>query len=275
MEHQRSVATRFSSAAATYGQHAVVQTEAARILADLVAKLTPSARILEIGCGTGILTAKLVRLLPDAVIHAIDVAPAMVAKAQERLAGAGRVFWVVGDIGSMRGERPYDMVVSNSSLHWVVPLSAVVKSAAQLLAPGGHFAFSIMIKGTLGELRAVRERIAPHKIPPWHLPTAEEVLDSLRESGLELLYEKRSSSRIEFPSAADFLRCIHDQGLTGGRFSNAGISLNRTELRKLVSGYNENYKSKRSGVFATYEVMYVVAAAEHLLVRCHPERSGA
>ena len=55
MEHQRSVAAHFSSAAATYDQHAVVQTEAAGILADLAARLTPTYPTLVVspqGAGT-------------------------------------------------------------------------------------------------------------------------------------------------------------------------------------------------------------------------------
>ena len=69
MNHHRAVAARFSAAAATYDSHAEVQNEIAGKVAEIVGKLTPPTRVLEVGCGTG---AILSGLTTRAVVHGLD-----------------------------------------------------------------------------------------------------------------------------------------------------------------------------------------------------------
>jgi hypothetical protein len=116
-----------------------------------------------------------------------------------------------------------------------------------------------MIEGTLAELHAARREVAPGKEAQSKLPSENEVVRSLKGADFEIASQERTSSRIQFPSAAAFLKCLHEQGLTGGRFSRAGAQLTRADLRKLVSSYDSNYKDGIGGVYATYEILYVVA----------------
>jgi SAM-dependent methyltransferase len=63
-----------------------VQDELARALALVALPETP--RVLEIGCGSGVLTAALVQVLPTALITAVDLNDALLAEARARLGGA-------------------------------------------------------------------------------------------------------------------------------------------------------------------------------------------
>jgi malonyl-CoA O-methyltransferase len=236
-----------------------VQNEIAGKVAEIVGKLTPPARVLEVGCGTGALTVALARALPDAFFVAVDPVPAMIDMAQARLSGTGRVLWVVGDLDSVRLGRPFDLVASSSSIHWITPLDMAFKNIGAVLNNGGHLVFSIMLAGTLAELRAARERAAPGKAVPALLPSREQVLDSIKSNGFEVLSEGVETMKREFRTASDLLKRLHEQGVTGGRFANAGILLTRRELARLVSDYDLNYKNETGGVSATYEVMYVTA----------------
>lgn len=260
MDHQRAVAARFSAAATTYDSHAEVQNVAAAKVAELVGKLTPPWRLLDVGCGTGALTRMVAGILPDAFIVAVDPSPAMIAVAQSRLAGNGRVLWVVGNLDSMRQGKPFDLVVSSCSLHWITPLDMALNGIRDVLVTGGHLVFSIMLAGTLAELRAARERAAPGKTGLAMLPSREHVLETVKSSGLEVLSESTETMKRELPSASELLKRLHEQGVTGGRFANAGVPLTKSELGKLVSDYDLNYKSEKGGVSATYEVLYVTAA---------------
>jgi len=183
----------------------------------------------------------------------------MVKRAQAQLAGNGRIIWIVSDVESMRSGQPFDLVASSSSLHWITPLTSVFGNIHALLAAQGHLVFSLMLDGTLGELHAARLRISPHKPAGAKLPSKEEVLEAMKSSGFELDSHECVSSRMEFASASEFLKHLHDQGLTGGKFSTGGIPLTRSEIGELVSDYDSNYKTETGGVYATYEVLYVVA----------------
>lgn len=259
MQHQREVAARFSAAASTYDHRATVQQAVAGRVAALAAGLPAVAHWLEIGCGTGLLTEQLVAAFPECFVHAVDVSPAMVRAAQARLAGCGRVLWIVGDLDSVRSGRAYDGVVSSSALHWLAPVDAAFSSIAGLVAPGGHLVFGMMVDGTLKELHTARKAVAPEKIPDWQLPRAEAVLGAIGAAGLEILQSRVESIQDVCDSASAFLRGLHDHGLTGGRFSSGETLLTRGELRRLTAEYDRRFRCDAGGVVATYDVLYVVA----------------
>ncbi|AJY74717.1 malonyl-ACP O-methyltransferase [Paenibacillus beijingensis] len=93
---KKSILRRFNrSAAGSYDTHALVQRSMAdRLVHLLAARPVPAGgaarepAVLEIGCGTGILTEKLLRHLPCASLTAIDLAPAMIEAAKQRVVTA-------------------------------------------------------------------------------------------------------------------------------------------------------------------------------------------
>jgi malonyl-CoA O-methyltransferase len=147
------VAAAFDRAEA-YDQHAEVQRRVAAALAERVAQLPlpPRPRVLEIGCGTGLLGLELIDRLPGAAWTMTDIAPAMVARAHERFGSRSDIRF-----GVMDGERPhggpFDLIVSSLALQWFVDLPAGVARLRALLAPGGWLAFTTLADGTFAEWR--------------------------------------------------------------------------------------------------------------------------
>jgi ubiquinone/menaquinone biosynthesis C-methylase UbiE len=93
--------------------------------------------ILEIGCGTGQLTTRLVAL-PASVV-AIDIAPSMVEVAQQQLIGSAVRFEVASFEEFEADPGSFDLVASATAFHWIDPDVAWSKSA-RLLRPGGWLA---------------------------------------------------------------------------------------------------------------------------------------
>jgi len=82
-----SMVRAFSAAAATYERYAMVQRQIGdRLLAEL-ALLSPPRRILDVGCGTGVLSRALAERFPSAEVWGIDIAPAMICEARRRADG--------------------------------------------------------------------------------------------------------------------------------------------------------------------------------------------
>lgn len=245
------ISKRFSAAAETYDRHARPQQALALSVISMLPEIYPE-QILELGAGTGQLTRLLAGRFPDVLIDAVDLADKMVERSRERFRRAPQITWMVGDAQVWRGTDPYPLVVSSAALHWARDLVATFENIHANLEPGGYFALGMMLKGTLRELRELRNTIAPEKSPNLSLPTYEQTRDWLHAAGFKLERCKHSEEEIFYENATDFLAAIHEQGVTGGKVSTGSAPLTRTELNQLIDDYQINY-SADDGVYATYE----------------------
>lgn len=166
------LARRFGRAAPAYARHARVQERAAADLMGAVLRgpLPPRPRVLDVGCGTGLLTARLLTALPGAAALALDLAPGMIAEAERRLRGAP-VRFLVADVEAGYPGETFDLVASSMALQWTTAPEAVLAGAARCLAPEGLLAVSVPVAGTLVELReAYEEAAAALALPRWRHP---------------------------------------------------------------------------------------------------------
>ncbi len=255
------LAARFSSASATYHASATIQRAVAERLSIMLAGYDGAERILEIGCGTGLLTTHLCRLFPHARIDAIDISGGMVAQCRMRLAGAPGLHCHAVDLKTFRAEAPYALIVSSSALHWMDPLSGVMDILSGMLAGQGGLVFALMVQGTLSELQEARQRVAPHKLPARSLPTTLTVKTALLQARMRIEEEHEETRRQTYASGSDLLRRLHEQGLTGGALSRSSRPLNRADLHRLVRDYEEHYRADK-GVYASYKAAYFRARKE-------------
>ena len=92
----------------------------------------PGDRILDLGCGTGHLTAQIADA--GAEVVGIDSSEDMVRVASENYPN---IRFEVADARSLPFKGEFDAVFSNAVLHWVRPPEAVVESVRRALSPGG------------------------------------------------------------------------------------------------------------------------------------------
>ena len=98
-------------------------------------------RVVDLGCGTGELTAVLHRELGAAETIGVDSSPAMLAKAVE-LDVPGLRF-SRADIAEWTPSEPLDVVFSNAALHWLPDHPRLFARLAAMLAPGGQIAVQV------------------------------------------------------------------------------------------------------------------------------------
>ena len=109
----------------------------ARFLAEAAA-LAPGVRCLELGCGTGEFTSRLVETGCDLVAVELSDATAEIARARVR----GRAEVIVGNVETGEGvDGEFDAIVGVSVLHHV-DLDACLRNTFSHLRGGGRFAFS-------------------------------------------------------------------------------------------------------------------------------------
>ncbi len=99
-------------------------------------------RILDLGAGTGLLAAMILRRWPRARLELVDLSPEMAAQARRRFAGSGaRVVVREGDYLAEPYGGPFDAVVSGLSIHHLPHAGkrAVFRRSLAALRPGGWF----------------------------------------------------------------------------------------------------------------------------------------
>ncbi len=167
-----------------YNKNAGFVAELGAPLLDLL-QLRAGERVLDLGCGEGALTAKLVDA--GAEVVGVDASPDQVAAAKARGLDA-RV--MSGE--ALTFEAEFDAALSNAALHWMLNPDAVLQGMARALKPGGRFVAEMGGHGNVAtildaliaalEARGLEARSAN----PWYFPTPEAYQAKLEAAGFSV-----------------------------------------------------------------------------------------
>lgn len=169
--------------AARYAEHAPFVPALGQPLLELL-KVQPSERVLDVGCGDGVLSEKLQGA--GALVVGVDSSPDMVAAARRRGIAAR-----LADACNLPFDAEFDAALSNAALHWMKSdPGAVLKSVRRSLKPGGRFAGEFGGHGNVAAitvaLLAVLTRRGvqnPASLSPWYFPTTDEYRQKLEGAG--------------------------------------------------------------------------------------------
>ncbi|MCB1921054.1 MAG: malonyl-ACP O-methyltransferase BioC [Candidatus Competibacteraceae bacterium] len=145
----------FERAAADYDEAAFLHREVGgRLLERLdLIKLQPQL-ILDVGCGTGVITLALMKKYRKARVIGLERAPAMLAKACKRKPWFRTLYGLTGEPEALPlADASCDLIFSNLALPWVTELDQALAEFRRVLKPGGALLFSTLGPDTLVELR--------------------------------------------------------------------------------------------------------------------------
>ncbi len=167
-------------------KHAFVY-EKAKVLVDLL-KPMHGERILDLGCGTGVLTAEIASRGAD--ICGIDRSVEMIEQAKKHFP---TLRFEVADATQLKFDSEFDAVFSNAVLHWIPEAEKVAGAIARALKPGGRFVAEFGGKGNIQTLvKAFHTAFAtlgikePEGVSPWFYPSIGEYAALLERLGLEV-----------------------------------------------------------------------------------------
>jgi trans-aconitate 2-methyltransferase len=122
-------------------QYEKFKAERTRPFFDLLAQLQDISpkTVVDLGCGTGEMTAELAKKWPDAQVLGIDNSPEMIAKSAPYV--SGRLRFEVCEIEDWSPKQPVDLLFSNAAFHWLRDHEQQIRRLAGFVAPGGAFAF--------------------------------------------------------------------------------------------------------------------------------------
>ncbi|SFS52846.1 class I SAM-dependent methyltransferase [Halostagnicola kamekurae] len=145
----------------------------------------PGDRVLDVGCGTGQLSAEIASR--GAGVVGIDTSEAMIERARSSHSNCS---FVRADATEFDLDEPFDAVFSNAALHWISDQDAALESIRNALRPGGRFVAEL---GGAGNVRSIvdaletelRER-GYEAANPWYFPSIGEYAPRLETHGFEV-----------------------------------------------------------------------------------------
>jgi trans-aconitate methyltransferase len=170
--------------AGSYDTHArFVSDLAGGVMEWLDAK--PGERILDLGCGDGVLTAELAA--KGVNVTGVDSSEDFVSSAGEK---GLDVRLMDGQALTFHGE--FDAVFSNAALHWMTKADAVVTGVARALKPGGRFVAEFGGHGNVAAIVTAMRAVAMKRggdlslAMPWYFPSPAVYRRLLEQNGFEL-----------------------------------------------------------------------------------------
>jgi len=155
-------------------------------------QLDPSV-VVDLGCGTGQLTQRLVRTFPAATVIGIDVSDGMLAKAAARFGADGD--GVDGLVRADAEQLPFavssvDVVVCTESFHWYPDQARALDELARVLRPGGR-----LLIASIAMMTGVGDRLLTRATAPGGSAVRAHPPHRLREmvarAGFEVTHQRR------------------------------------------------------------------------------------
>jgi trans-aconitate 2-methyltransferase len=150
--------------------------------------------VLDAGCGSGRVSAELLKRLPNGRLIAVDGSEAMIVKARERL--GDEVTYLVADLAELQIDEQVDLVFSTATFHWIVDHDRLFARLHAALKPGGRLVAQCGGEGNVAEyaqaiVRAAADpRFAPHfedLDAMWNFAAPDATEEKLRAAGFSAL----------------------------------------------------------------------------------------
>jgi trans-aconitate 2-methyltransferase len=162
-----------------YAEVATLQHELGRRFAEALRPVAGTggraARVVDAGCGDGVVTRMIAALPWVGEVVGFDPSPLMVEKALAvegapaaegtRSEGVSGIVFEAGDVTTFVAEDPFDFAVSLNALHWVPDSATALAHLRDALRPGGRLVAQFVSEGARPSLEDVAQRVATG--PAW------------------------------------------------------------------------------------------------------------
>jgi trans-aconitate 2-methyltransferase len=150
--------------------------------------------VLDAGCGSGRVTARLADRVPRGRVYGVDVAPSMAEHAREALAADPKVAILCQDLVDLDLPEPVDVAFSNATFHWLKDHDALFASLHRAMKPGARLLAQSGGRGNIDAFRSAADSVAAEEPfdhyfvgweRPWNYATAEDTAERLTRAGFE------------------------------------------------------------------------------------------
>lgn len=189
-----------------------------KLIAEL--NLHGTERVIDLGCGSGVLTCQIAEFLPNGEVLGIDASRGMIEAALPKERSNLRFRRM--DINDLDFENEFDIVFSNATLHWVKDHRRLLRDVRRALRPGGRIRFNFAGNGNCFNFFAVvrnamaKEEFASFFVEfawPWYMPTVQEYRDFVESSELRDVQVWGENADRLFPDAEAMIQWVDQPNL--------------------------------------------------------------
>lgn len=253
----------FATASGTYDDAAALQRTVGKALLTGMVGQTLSSTLLDLGCGTGFLTAELLAVKAPGQLQAVvavDIAQGMLETTRTKLAGYGNVSYICADAEFL----PFvadavDGVVSNLALQWCRNLTGVFSDLRRVIKPRGQLLFSTFGPQTLQELKAAWGQVDDY-VHVNDFYDATQIAHFLQQAGFQDIQIECKVYVSKYDSVLTLMRelkAIGAQNVIGER---SQTITTRAQLQRMLAAY-EKHRMQDGLIPATFECVFVKAKA--------------
>lgn len=235
---------RFNKSSSTYEKNAIVQKIMAKKLISKLIELKGKSfgNILELGCGTGLLTRDIVSSLDFKSLFVNDIVEESVNRTAVL---SSRITKLYGDCESLNFPNNLDLLISNATLQWLNHLSLFVDKVSLETKKGGIFAFTTFEKDNLYQIKT----ITGESLNYCSKADTEKILGR----SFRIIYASNETIDLEFNSSYEILKHLKLSGVNS-------ISKNRwtkSILNEFENKYSKLFK-KNNKYILTYKPLYFI-----------------
>jgi malonyl-CoA O-methyltransferase len=252
-----AVSRNFSGAAEDYDGAAAAQDEIAEGLVRRLPGAFAPASMVDLGCGTGLLSGRLLERFPGATLLGLDLADGMIAACRRRFAAEPRARFAVSDAEDPRAcAGPVHLVATSCAAQWFVDPGGTFRRWSRALAPGGIFAAALLVRGSYPELDGAHRAAFGVSFDGLDFPGEAEVGALLRRSGLDEVVADPAVVAVPYGSAREALASFRAIGAVL-RGHSGRASLGAGAARRLLAAYEAHCRPGPARI--THRVLHVVA----------------
>lgn len=246
----QAIAKRFDQAYHSYRTHAAVQADMARrLMASLVARSqrTHFGRVLEIGCGSGLLTDEFAKVCTADEMYLNDLYPQIHHNPKPAQLADAHYQYLIGDARELTLPDGLELIISGAVMQWMYPLDRLMDKLYQSLGAGGYVAISTFGPQNLWQIKHLTgQGLTYHSI--------DELSEILTQAGFETDMMMDYEQTLSFDTPMAVLRHLQQTGVT------ATASQFRWTKQRLQAFCRDYYAmSDGQGVVLTYQPIIMIA----------------
>lgn len=253
MIDKTDISCRFRKSIESYDDNAVVQklivNKLCRILKEYI-YASPDI-VLEIGCGTGLLTSAIQKIYYDSALFINDLVPEMCSTTAKKY-DVPLSRCLVGDIELLELTGRYNLVVSSSTFQWFTYPEETFENLSANITPKGYLVFSTFGHKNLKELRKVTGKGLAY-------PSKEELVAFLSPY-FDVLHIEENFHKLHFRHPLDILRHLKN---TGANATATPQIWTKGQMSQFVEDYTRQF-SRKEVYPLTYHPLYFVCQKKKL-----------